>query len=87
MRSFQNENAQVRIDLFIKELKEDLDKTVESIVSNAKAKLTERRELLAKLDEEYSRISSFKELKLAVLSNNEEGDLQLETIIQNAWDK
>ena len=54
---------------------------MEGIISNAKAKLTERSELLAKLDEAYSSISPIKELKLAVLSNNEEGDNQLEKII------
>jgi len=58
---------------------------VESIISNTKVKLTERSELLAKLDEAYSRISPIKELKLAVLSNNEEGDNQLEKIIQDSW--
>jgi len=58
---------------------------VEYIISNAKAKLTERRELLEKLDSAYSRISSIKELKLAVLSNDKEGDNQLEKIIQDSW--
>ena len=81
MRSLQNENAQGKIDLFIKELKEDFEKAVENIISKTKAKLTERRELLEKLDEAYSSISPIKELRLAVLSNNEEGDNQLEKII------
>ena len=58
---------------------------MEYIISNAKAKLTERRELLEKLDSAYSRISSIKELKLAVLSNDKEGDNQLEKIIQDSW--
>ena len=58
---------------------------MEYIISNAKAKLTERRELLEKLDEAYSRISSIKELKRAVLSNDKEGDNQLEKIIQDSW--
>jgi len=81
MRSLQNENAQGKIDLFIKELKEDFEKAVENIISKTKAKLTERRELLEKLDEAYSSISPIKELRLAVLSNNEEGDNKLEKII------
>jgi len=46
LRSLQNENAQGQIDLFLKKLKEDLDKAVENIISKTKAKLTERRELL-----------------------------------------